>query len=164
MAWGSCEYHGMFSGLTCRECAAHAMPGMLHAAPFHSHGQDYMAMSPRTGRMVSQAVAEAEFSQSFDAIPTREHQAGGLWDFEKESGIRAAAGCRLPTAPERYDAATMQEYADHHSGEFTDLELQVYTLFWCGKLSYGQIGRQLGRDKARIRECVQRLRDRMNRK
>lgn len=130
----------------------------IYSAPYRDRGVEYNPRSPRTGRMVAQATAEAEYAQSRDGIPTRDHAPPGLWDFEQEAKLRAVAGCRLPTAPERYDARAMQEYADENSGDFTDLELQVYTLFWCGKLSYAQIGRQLGRDKARIRECVQRLR------
>lgn len=123
-------------------------------------GREYFPISRRTGRMVSQTVAEQEFSESFDAITTRDHPPGGLWDREKEAAMRLKAGCKLPTAIERYDAEAMRAFGDARSHTFTDLELQVYTMFWAGKLSYGQIGREVGKEKARIRECVQRLRAR----
>jgi hypothetical protein len=114
-----------------------------------------------TGREKSYSSVLEEYRMSIDSVPVLEEGlVGGLWDHEQEARMRSAAGCRVARAPERYDASQMRAFADATSSEFTDLELQVYAMFWVGKLSYGQIGRRLGKDKARIRECVQRLKAR----
>lgn len=132
--------------------------GPEYAAPWTDGAVQYGPTSPRSGRMVSHEQAEREYQEMHGAIGSP-----GLWSYDQEAKMRGAAGCRQPTAPGRYDDAEMQRFADAESSRWTDLELQVYALFWGGKLSYGQIGRQLNRSKERIRECVQRLRSRLQR-
>lgn len=138
--------------------AADEMAGSLMRDQAAHAGLRYR--SPRTGALVAQSVAEAEFSQSFDGIGTEDHEPGGLWDFEQEQASRPTAQRWPHKAAGRYDDERMVKFADENSREFSDMEVQVYSLFWPGRMSYGQVALRLGKTAKQVRECVQRLRAR----
>lgn len=133
-----------------------------YAAPYTDRGAEYDPRSPRTGRAVAQSVAEREFAHSLDGIPTQEHQAGGLIDYER----MPSTGQRAPTKPRRPDEAEMRAFVEREmsrgrSRNVTTREWEVFKYFWEGLLSYRETARKIDCDRDRVREAVKRLRQKL---
>lgn len=151
---------------------ADALGGLgTYAAPWSDAGAEYLPLSPRSGRMVAQATAEREWAESFNSVPTPQHGhgGGGFWDHDADLATRQAAINRAlaegrtmrrpwPTKSEpRYDDERMRA-ALGDGADLTAHQLEVYLLFWRGRLSYNQVARRIGSSAAAVRTNVKRLR------
>lgn len=98
-------------------------------------------------------------------------QAGSLWDGEEDERMRTRTGSATRTERvviERYDAAQMRVYVEHHSHEIPPGELAVYCLYFVDMCSRAVTARKLGVSSStvcnQIKSLRRRLRDRQDRR
>lgn len=135
-----------------------------YAAPFRQRlpgpdgglGPEYLPISARSGRAVAQSTAERDWAQSFRAVPTKGHDAGGMWDHEEERRLRGRA--KVPLTLPRYDEVKMAAFFARHGSALTGHQWEIYTRFWVKRQSYAAIARELGRRRERVYEAIKDLR------
>ena len=99
------------------------------------------------------------------ALRAYQERAGGeaLWDREEEEFMhpRRRQQREALAAAVRYDAEPMRRFVERRSHELPMTELEVYERFWVEGRSYGQIAREVGRQRKTVANLVASLRGRL---
>lgn len=132
-------------------------------AGMYSHG-NYAApwqdgrkpRSQRTGREVAQSSAQRDYADDIDSVPVlSESMVGGLWDHDQERAMGPRQG---QPRPQRHDAEAMEAHWLAHGHKWTERQTDVFDAFWTRRLSYAEVGREIGTSGKQVYETIKQLR------